>query len=351
MKENWFQQACSDIDTESLEQAKQHQQLLTKPPGALGTLEDVAIRLAGMQCRKLPEIEDVQITVFAADHGIADQGVSAFPQAVTAEMVKNFSRGGAAINVLARENDSALNVVNMGTAFPVGQLSNVIDKSIASGTKDFSKAPAMTHEQMLDALYAGAEIADDANHHCKDLFIAGEMGIANTSSATALACCLLDKKAEEIAGPGTGLDKKGVKNKAKVINDALAFHKLNNSDALAVLQTFGGFEIAAICGAYIRCAQLGIPVLVDGFISTAAALVANHIQPESSNWFFFSHASAEPGHKLLMQSFEEQPLLDLGMRLGEGSGAALAIPLIKSACALHSQMATFEAAGVSEKNT
>ena len=351
MNSTWLEQASLPLNNDTMIQATEHQMQLTKPPGALGKLEEIAIKLAAMQGKVLPEVNNIQITVFAADHGIANQGVSAFPQAVTVEMIKNFSRGGAAINVLARANNAKLDVVNLGTAYPAENLKNVIDKSISDGTNDFSQQAAMSSDECVTALSVGADMIDTANTNEVDLFIAGEMGIANTSSATAIACVLLNKKAEELAGPGTGLDKEGVTKKADIINKAVSFHNITNTDAVKILETFGGFEIAAMVGSYIRSAQLGIPVLVDGFISSIAALVASRINPSSTDWFMYAHASAEPGHKIIMQALEASPILDLGMRLGEGSGAAVAIPLIKSACALHAEMATFSEAGVSEKSS
>ncbi|MDH5425602.1 MAG: nicotinate-nucleotide--dimethylbenzimidazole phosphoribosyltransferase [Gammaproteobacteria bacterium] len=350
MNPTWLEQACMTPSHDFFTQASEHQTQLTKPPGALGKLEDIAIKLASLQNKKLPEINSVQITVFAADHGIANQGVSAFPQAVTAEMIKNFARGGAAINVLARANHARLNVVNLGTAFPADNLKGVIDRSIAAGTNDFSVQPAMSVEQCITALSVGAEMADEAHANKTDLFIAGEMGIANTSSATAVACVLLGRRAQDLAGPGTGLNTDGVSKKADIINQALALHDIAKDEPLEALETFGGFEIAAIAGSYIRCAQLGIPVLVDGFISSIAALVASRIKPSAEDWFIYAHASAEPGHQIIMRALDATPILDLSMRLGEGSGAALVIPIIKSACALHAQMATFAEAGVSEKS-
>lgn len=350
MNSTWLEQACLQLNNNTMTQATEHQTQLTKPPGALGQLEVIAIKLAAMQGKKLPEVNNIQITVFAADHGIANQGVSAFPQAVTVEMIKNFSRGGAAINVLARTNNARLDVVNLGTAFPAENLEGVIDRTISDGTKDFSQQPAMSAEECMAALDVGADIIDAAYDNNTELFIAGEMGIANTTSATAIACVLLERKAEDLAGPGTGLDKDGVSKKAEIINKALSLHNISKDNALKILETFGGFEIAAIAGSYIRCAQLGIPVLVDGFISSIAALVASRIKPSTDDWFIYAHASAELGHQIIMQALNATPILDLGMRLGEGSGAAVAIPLIKSACALHAQMATFAEAGVSEKS-
>jgi nicotinate-nucleotide--dimethylbenzimidazole phosphoribosyltransferase len=346
---NWLDNPVATINQTARQQAAERQGQLTKPPGSLGRLEEIAIRLAGMQGVKKPEINKASITIFAGDHGIADEGVSAFPQAVTAEMVRNFARGGAAICVLARENQAQLEVVNCGTVSEIETLQGVIDARIAPGTANFSKQTAMTDEQLAQALAIGQQAIERAKQNNVQLFIAGEMGIANTSSATALACQLLSLPAEKLAGPGTGLDSNGISHKANVINTALALHQANISNPLDALRTFGGFEVAAITGAYIAAAQAGIPALVDGFIATAAALAAVKIKPEVAEWLIYAHASKEPGHALIMTALDARPLLDMDMRLGEGSGAATALPLIKLACALHNNMATFAEAAVSGK--
>jgi nicotinate-nucleotide--dimethylbenzimidazole phosphoribosyltransferase len=285
--------------------------------------------------------------VFAADHGVAEEGVSAFPQSVTAEMVRNFARGGAAINVLARALDAALEVIDVGTAENPGPLPGVIDRRIASGTANIRHSSAMTRAQLERALQCGVEVAERARLNGVDLFIGGEMGIANTTSASAIACALLKLSASTVAGPGTGLDIAGVRRKASVIDEALAHHRLEPNDVLGVLTQVGGFEIAALVGAYLRCAQLGIPMLVDGYISTVAALCAWRLNADVAVWFFYGHHSAEPGHRLVMEALDARPMLHLGMRLGEGSGASAAVPLLRMACLLHNQMATFTEAGVS----
>lgn len=349
MKPEWWHQPVKPLDVKSHNAAKHRQQQLTKPPGSLGQLETVAERLAAMQACEKPAIDAVTITVFAADHGIAEERVSAFPQEVTAEMVRNFARGGAAISVLANALDARLEVVNVGTVTEIESLPGVIDQRVAAGTANFAKQPAMTREQLQHAMAAGYEAAERAQQEGCQLFIAGEMGIANTSSATAIACVLLQCDVADIVGPGTGLDPSGVNHKAEVIVRALEHHQLTADDAMRVLQCVGGFEISAIVGAYIRCAQLGITIVVDGFIASAAALAATRISAAVGNWMFFAHTSAEPGHHRILQALKARPLLDLNMRLGEGSGAATAVATMRLAVALHNGMATFAEAGVSAK--
>jgi nicotinate-nucleotide--dimethylbenzimidazole phosphoribosyltransferase len=285
------------------------------------------------------------ITVFAGDHGVVAESVSAFPQVVTAEMVRNFARGGAAISVLAREWDARLEVINVGTAQPLEELPGVVEARVGPGTANFVHEPAMTVDQLHEALTAGHDAAERAAINGARLFIGGEMGIGNTTSAAAIACSLLGLPAAQLAGPGTGLDAAGVSRKALVIERAVAHHR--SDQPLIALQRLGGFEIAALAGAYLRCGQMGLPALVDGFITTTAALVAVRLRPELAAWLFYSHRSAEPGHRRLLDALEAQPLLDLGMRLGEGSGAAIAMPILRAAAALHAGMATFAEAGVS----
>jgi nicotinate-nucleotide--dimethylbenzimidazole phosphoribosyltransferase len=345
----WFEQAIKRPDAAAAREARERQGVLTKPPGSLGELEALAIRLAGLQGRARPRVDRVQISVFAADHGIAAEGVSAFPQAVTAEMVKNFARGGAAISVLARALGATLEVVDLGTAFDAGDWSQVRRCHLGPGTANFARGAAMSQAQCAAAMEAGRGSVEKAVSENAELFIGGDMGIANTTSATALACALLGIDPEQLAGPGTGLNAAGVAHKVQVIRAALALHAARPSGAWETLRYFGGFEIAALCGAFVACACLGLPALVDGFIATAAALVAERLRPGCSEWLLFAHRSGEPGHKHMLQALQARPLLDLGMRLGEGSGAAVALPLLRLACELHGGMATFSEAGVPEK--
>ena len=346
---NWLNQPCHALDETARTAALARQNQLTKPPGALGQLEELAVRLAAQQGQEQPWIDHIQISVFAADHGIAAEGVSAFPQAVTLEMVKNFNNGGAAICVLAEALGAKLEVVNLGTVVTADTaLENVIDSSIAPGTANFAREPAMSTEQLQRALDAGREAVQRAVDTGSELFIGGDMGIANTSAATAVTCALLKVPAVDIAGPGTGLDKDGVSAKAGIIQAALELHGSSHSP-IDTLRHYGGFEIAALTGAYLHCAQHGLPALVDGFIASAAALVAVRHQPAVNDWLYYAHASAEPGHKAMVDALGAKPLLDLGMRLGEGSGAGVAAHLLQLACRLHAGMATFAEAEVSGK--
>jgi nicotinate-nucleotide--dimethylbenzimidazole phosphoribosyltransferase len=346
---SWLQQAIKPMHETARSAAVARQGQLTKPPGALGQLEGLAIRLAALQGADKPQIERVFISVFAGDHGVAAEGVSAFPQAVTAEMVKNFARGGAAICVAARAIGATLEVVNLGTAFDTGELSNVRNHDLGKGTANFTQTAAMSETQLAAALAAGRDSAERAQAQGAQIYIGGEMGIANTTSAAALACALLQLSPEQLAGPGTGLDAAGVARKAEVIARALQLHATHLTDSREVLCRLGGFEIAALTGAFISCAQRGIPVLVDGYITTVAALLAVRMQPDVAAWLLYAHRSAEPGHILMLQALQAETVLQLGMRLGEGSGAAVAVPVLRMACALHNEMATFAEAGVSEK--
>lgn len=350
MNMQWLENAAQSIDLAALAAARARQGQLTKPPGSLGCLEEIAVRLAAMQGTQQPGLERVRIVVFAADHGIADEGVSAFPQAVTGQMIANFAHGGAAISVLARNLGASLEVVDVGSKADSAAMPGVIVNKAGEGTANFRHQPAMSEAQLAAALQTGRDAVARALRDDAQLFIGGEMGIANTSAATAVACALLGKSAPEIAGPGTGLDAAGVAHKAGVIDAALALHQPALTSPLEILRHVGGFEIAALCGAYIACAQSGLPVLVDGFIASSAALLALRLRPDAANWLFFGHASAEPGYAQLMQALDARPLLSLDMRLGEGSGAAVALPLLRLAVALHGQMATFAEAGVSAKS-
>ncbi|MDD5301103.1 MAG: nicotinate-nucleotide--dimethylbenzimidazole phosphoribosyltransferase [Gallionella sp.] len=349
MNTDWLAQPCAVLSEASRAAALARQGQLTKPPGSLGRLEAIAVQLSALQGTDKPQMERAHISIFAADHGVAAEGVSAFPQAVTAEMVRNFARGGAAISVLAKRLNATLEVVNLGTVSPVEPLANVRDERIAAGTANLARDSAMTEAQLAAALQAGRAAALRAKQDGAQLFIGGEMGIANTTSASAVACALLHESPQLLAGPGTGLDDKGVAHKAIVIQRALNLHQASLAQPLDVMRHLGGFEIAALTGAYLAAAQNGIPVLVDGFISSVAALVAVRFNPCMSSWLIFAHISAEPGHQCVLAALNAQPLLQLSMRLGEGSGAAMAVPLLQLACALHNGMATFAEAAVSGK--
>lgn len=347
MNEHWWQAACRALDSETRQAALARQEQLTKPRGSLGRLESVAVQLAGLLGEERPQLERLWIGLFAGDHGVVEEGVSLFPQAVTGEMLRNFVRGGAAISVLARAHGATLDVVDLGCAVPRESLAGVRELRLGPGTANFTRAPAMSQAQCAAALAAGRESAERAAEAGSQLFIAGEMGIGNTTSASALACALLNETPQRLTGRGTGLDDAGVQRKLTAIERALALHAAVLADPLQALRHLGGFEIAAMTGAYLGCAQRGVPVLVDGFICTAAALCAVRMNPGCRDWLLFAHRSVEPGHALLLAELDAEPLLDLGLRLGEGSGAALAVPLLQQACLLHAQMATFAEAAVS----
>ncbi|WP_343222647.1 nicotinate-nucleotide--dimethylbenzimidazole phosphoribosyltransferase [Marinobacterium ramblicola] len=345
----WLASPAAELHRQAAIEAERRQSQLTKPLGALGDLERLAIRLAGMQGRACPQAERVAIAVFAADHGVAAEGVSAYPQAVTAQMIANFATGGAAISVAARALDARLRVYNLGTVIELAPMPGVESCVIAPQSGNLACEAAMSKEQLVQAMGVGRLAVERAvdEGDTVDLFIGGEMGIGNTTAATALAAALLEQPAAALAGPGTGLDSSGILHKVAVIERALALHQPRAEQPLELLRCLGGFEIAALCGAYLRCGQQGVPVLVDGFICTVAALIACQLQPGLSDWLIFSHCSAEPGYALLLDNLPSWPLLDLGLRLGEGSGAAVAVPLIRMACTLHAQMATFDEAAVS----
>ncbi|WP_159815738.1 nicotinate-nucleotide--dimethylbenzimidazole phosphoribosyltransferase [Pseudomonas sp. 18058] len=349
MTQTWWLNPCKPVNVDIVEQAAARQQQLTKPAGSLGQLEAVAVQLAGLQGQVKPTLEQIWIAIFAGDHGVVAEGVSAFPQEVTGQMLLNFVSGGAAISVLARQLGAQLEVVDLGTVNPALVLAGVRHLNIGAGTANFVQGAAMTQAQGELALQAGRDSVLRAQAAGAQLFIGGEMGIGNTTAASALACALLDCPVVHLTGPGTGLNAEGVSHKAQVIERALALHAAQRGDALQTLFNLGGFEIAALVGAYLACAQEGVAVLVDGFICTVAALVAVRLNPACREWLLFGHRGAEPGHRHVLETLGAEPLLELGLRLGEGSGAALAVPLLRLACDLHGQMATFAEAAVADR--
>lgn len=346
---NWLDEPLAVPNPEIGQLAQIRQTQLTKPPGSLGRLEEVAIQLATLQNTPQPCVEQVYIAIFAGDHGVAVENVSAFPQSVTSEMIKNFAHGGGAINVLARALGASLEIINLGTVHDTRSLANVRHCHLGPGTANFLHEPAMTWEQLSQALNAGYEAIERAQHDSSQLFIGGEMGIGNTTSATALACILLNEQPDLLTGSGTGLDQHGVAHKINVISQALFLHSPHITSSLDALRRVGGFEIAALTGAYIHGAQAGLPLLIDGFISTVAALTAEHIFPGCKSWFIYSHRSAELGHDMILNALNAKPLIALDMRLGEGSGAAITLNLLRMACQLHNEMATFAEAQVAQK--
>ena len=318
-------------DEEAMRAARARDAALTKPPGALGRLEDAAIWLAGWQGRNPPSAERVDVAVFAANHGVAAQGVSAFPAEVTEQMVANFRAGGAAINQICETYGLGLKVYELALSKPTG---------------DITQGPAMSEKECAATMAYGMEATGEK----PDILCLGEMGIANTTVASAMLHALYGGKARDWAGPGTGVDEAGVARKAEVIARAVALHKPHLSDPLAILTRLGGREFAALAGAIIAARMERIPVILDGFMVTAAAAILHALDPHALDHCMAGHVSAEPAHRAALEKTGMTPLLDLGLRLGEGSGAALAAGVLKAAVATHAGMATFEEAGVSEED-
>lgn len=333
-------------DLQSQQLAAQRQDQLLKPQGALGRLEEIACWFAARQGRVIPRQLTPAITVFAADHGVAAQNVSAYPASVTAHMLTSLANGQAAIAVLARDMNAIYTVVNAGVAGSSPAIPNVHDARIGAGTQDLSIQAAMSVAQAQQALDTGSYHAAKVIAQGADLLIAGEVGIGNTTAAACLICALTQLDPELIVGTGTGLDATARQHKLGVVRQALQRVQRKRSSPLQLLAELGGFEIGAMAGFYLHAARMGVPVLLDGFISTAAALLTCTMTPLSREWMLAAHQSTERGHKLALQHLQLKPLLDLGMRLGEGSGAAIAVPLIQTALRLHREMATFAEAGI-----
>jgi nicotinate-nucleotide--dimethylbenzimidazole phosphoribosyltransferase len=349
MYSEWATQECPEISTAHRDAAFARQAQLTKPPGSLGRLEHLACDIAGLQQTERPRATRVPIIIFAGDHGVVAQGVSAYPQEVTIAMMANFAGGGAAISVLARELGSSLEVVDAGT-LAQSPIPGIVTDKPRHGSRDFSKEAALTPTEVAFALECGKRAVLRAG--TPDILIFGEMGIGNTTASAAIAAALLGIGAEQTAGSGTGVDARGLALKARVIDQALALHGLARPGVSIedVLCAVGGLEIVAISGAIIAAAQRRIPVLVDGFIVSVATLAAVRLNPSCRPFLLASHQSAERGHRLVLEALKLQPLIDLDLRLGEASGAAIALPLLRLACALHNDMATFAQANVPDRS-
>lgn len=343
---DWIYLDCPSPSEAHRATAAARQAELTKPPGSLGRLEDVALALAGLQATEMPTAKDATIILFAGDHGVTAQGVSAFPSAVTVEMLRNFARGGAAICVLADTLAAPLTVVDVGT-LAEDPVPGVVTDKHRCGTEDFTLMSAMTEDDLNFAFAAGRRAIENRKS-AGDLVLFGEMGIGNTTSAAAIASALLGCSPTDVVGAGTGVDQAGLDKKCAVIDAALERHGVKPEEPAKILQTVGGLEIVALVGGIVAAAQARVPILIDGFIVSVAALAAVHLNPTVRPWLLFSHRSHEQGHGLVLDALDAHPLLDLNLRLGEGSGAAIALPLIRSACALHNDMATFAEAAVSD---
>lgn len=322
---------------------------LTKPQGSLGRLEEIAMQYCLITQTAKPQPIKKKIFCFAGDHGVADEGVSAFPKEVTPQMVMNMLAGGAAINVLARHANADLAVIDMGVASSV-DIPGLIAHKIKNGTDNIAKGPAMSIEDATKAIEAGIALAETAADEGINLIGTGDMGIANTTPSTALYSAYLNIPVEDITGRGTGINDAALQHKIDIIKKALEVNKGLLTSPLNILAAVGGFEIAGICGLILGAASRNIPVVVDGFISTAAAVAAFQIKPEVRDYLFFSHMSQEKGHRVIMNNIGARPVLDLDLRLGEGTGAALAMTIIEASIKIYNEMATFSSAGVAEKN-
>ena len=336
------------LDGTAMAAARARQDMLTKPPGSLGRLEVLSIQLAGITGNPRPNLQYKVIITMAGDHGVVAEGVSAYPQAVTPQMVYNFLRGGAAINVIARHVGARVVVVDMGVAAALEAHPNLVDKKVAPGTGNIARGPAMSREQAVRALLAGAEVVEAEISRGLDILGTGDMGIGNTTPSTAIAAALTGRPPAELAGRGTGVDNAGLARKVAAVQCALAANRPDPGDALDVLAKVGGFEIGGLAGAILAAAAHRRPAVIDGFISTAAAMIAVGLAPQVRPYLIAAHRSQERGHALMLEWLALAPLLDLDMRLGEGTGAALGISLAEVACKILGEMATFGEAGVSE---
>jgi nicotinate-nucleotide--dimethylbenzimidazole phosphoribosyltransferase len=340
-----------DASIRALADARQAR--LTKPPGSLGLLEEIASRVASVQRTLEPRVDSRAVLVFAGDHGVTAEGVSPYPSEVTAQMVANFLAGGGAINAIARTIGADVLVVDVGVAAEIPaavDASGLVRRKVAPGTRNFARERAMSEDEALAAIAVGIETASEAAASGVEILALGEMGIGNTTAASAITVALTGRPASEVTGRGTGVDDEALAHKTAVVERAIALHATELGTPLGVLSCVGGFEIGAICGAALGAAARGVLVTVDGFISTAGVALAAGLAPEAKGYMLAGHRSAEPGHTALLEHLGLRPVLDLGMRLGEGTGAALAVPVVAAAVAAFREMATFESAGVSNRD-
>lgn len=349
MLENTIAQ-IKPLDESAAAAARARQDTLTKPPGSLGRLEALSIQIAGITGKPIPVIKDKVIITMAGDHGVVKDGVSAFPQEVTPQMVMNFLHGGAAINSLAKHVGARIVVVDMGVAADLPQHPRLINRKVAYGTQSMAHGPAMTRDQARQALEAGIEVVEAEIEHGLDIVGTGDMGIGNTTPSAAIACVLTGETPARMAGRGTGLDDAGLQRKIAVLEQSLEINKPDPKDGLDVLAKVGGFEIGGLAGVMLGAAAHGKPVMVDGFISTAAAMIAVTVAPAVKPYLISAHRSQEYGHAAMLAWLGLDPLVDMHMRLGEGTGAALGISLAEAACKVLAEMATFAEAGVSDKS-
>ncbi len=338
------------LDGDAMQAARERQAQLTKPQGSLGRLEEISIQLAGITGQPRPRISRPVVITMAADHGVALQGVSAYPREVTPQMVLNFLRGGAAINVLSRHIGARVVIVDMGVATDFAPDADLVSKKIAFGTRDFSQGPAMTRDEAQRTVEAGIQVAWREIDKGADMLATGDMGIGNTTPSSAIVAAFTGRPVAEVTGRGTGVDDAGLSRKVAVIEQALAVNKPDPSDALDVLGKVGGFEIGGLAGVIIGAAARRVPVVIDGFISGAAAMIARRLAPSAQPYMIAAHCSVEIGHRVILEDMQLRPLLDLDLRLGEGTGAALGMSLCQAACKILDEMATFGEAEVAQKS-
>ncbi|KJU86402.1 nicotinate-nucleotide--dimethylbenzimidazole phosphoribosyltransferase (N(1)-alpha-phosphoribosyltransferase) [Candidatus Magnetobacterium bavaricum] len=331
-----------------LELAQRHLDNLTKPRGSLGMLEQYAGRLAAIYESQTLALPRKVVFVFAADHGVAEEGVSAFPAEVTPQMVFNFLAGGAGINVLARHAGAEVVVIDVGVNYDFKDLEGLLHKKVINGTRNMAKGPAMSREQALQCIEVGRELIGRYADMGFGMFATGEMGIANTTASAAITSVLTLRSVAEVTGMGTGIDSEAHKRKIAVIERAIATNKPDRSDPIDVLAKVGGAELAAIAGMALGAAERSLPIVVDGFISGTGALIAYCMDNRVKDYMFFAHVSQEIGHKAILEFMDATPMLDLNLRLGEGTGAALAMTLLDAAIKIYNEMATFQQAGVSD---
>jgi len=338
------------LDETAMAAAAARQDLLTKPPGSLGRLEKLAIQLAGIQQRPIPQIKHKAIITMAGDHGVVAEKIGNWPQEVTAQMVQNFLGGGAGINVMARQVGARVVVVDMGVATELAAHSRLLSRKVAAGTQNMAHGPAMTPEQAVSAVECGIEIIKDEWAKGLDIIGTGDMGIGNTTPSSAICAVITGRPVATVTGRGTGIDDQQLAHKIAVIKRALEVNRPDSGQPMEVLAKVGGFEIAGLVGVMLAAAAHRVPVMVDGFISGAAALIAAALSPQLKDYLIAAHVSAEAGHRLLLEYLGLQPLVDLEMRLGEGTGAALGIFMAEVASHILEEMATFAEAGISESN-
>ncbi|MBL7197975.1 MAG: nicotinate-nucleotide--dimethylbenzimidazole phosphoribosyltransferase [Candidatus Omnitrophica bacterium] len=338
------------LDYDLMEKAQERLDNLTKPQGSLGRLEELAKVIVGITRSENPCLKNKVIFTFAADHGVTDEKISAFPKEVTPQMVYNFVNGGAGINVLARHVGAKVVVADMGLAIDLESSPELIIKKINYGTKNMAKGSAMTKEEAIKSIEAGIEIFEKELKSGIDIVGTGDMGIGNTTASSAIASVFTGSPVEEVVGRGTGINDDILKNKIGVIKKSISLNKPDSKDAIDVLSKVGGFEIGGLAGVILAAASKRIPVVIDGFISGAAALIAYHLQPKVKDYMIAAHCSVEKGHKIILNYIGLKPILDLNLRLGEGTGAALAMNIIDAGIKILNEMATFKGAGVTEKN-